>query len=370
MTALAMNAFVAAGLGAAGALELRPTLGLSVRHDDNLFARPDERTRSRSLGVEPALLLLHRRARWTVTAEAMQAAERHAEHPEIDTLNARRSVSLRAESHLTRRLEAAIHLSDFRTRAAGNLSGAPRIDFGRRAARQRQLAPSFTYAMTRTTALTADLAAVDDAVDGAPPLSSVTGGVGLDRRVSRQTGFGARYQLRRYRFGPGPADVSQRVGVLGRHVVGRSMEVAVDVGPRVSRGRIRAEWTTSARLHLRPVEIHGEWSEGETAIVGASSPAMVRRAGLSASTAIGRAYARVAFDTLRSREASRADLRCASAEAGYRLASPIAVSGTTAWNYQRTDSIQPNPGDIRRTVTELRLVFTPGAARKETRVGR
>jgi hypothetical protein len=350
--------------------QVQPTLALSVLQDDNLFARPDTRDRARGIGIEPAVSLRYLRPRWGLTTAAEQTAEYYGTHPEIDTSNARRTASLRAESQVTRRLSAELGVFSFRTVAARGRETATRLDYGRHAARQWQAAPATRYAMNRTTTLTTGLTIADDAVDHLPSLASLRGTARVDRQASPESGVSIQYQIRRHRFGHGPAVASHRLALGYRRRLSRTVDFAFEGGPRMSASDVGVDWMGSARLHLRRFDLQGEWSEGETAVVGASGTTVVRRASLSCATSARALHGRAALDLLQSRGALEADLARATLEVGYRVAPALSIASVTAWSHQRGDLFVTGAGDIRRTVTELRLVVTPKTSGQGARGGR
>jgi hypothetical protein len=366
---LALAALAPGVARAAGHWRLQPTLTLSLRHDDNPFVEPERTEAAGNLGIEPSLVLLRHSSRARVSLHVAQAAERYADHPEIDTLGARQTLALRADAHVTRRWSAGLALSQLRTAAAAELDDASPIDLGRRAARRRQLAATTTYAVSRSATFTGELTATHDAVQGAAALSGTTGVLRVDQRGVHESRLSLLYQWRRH-AGGGGGSVSHRLGCGFERPLGRAIELAAEAGPRIARGGSGVEWMLRARLHTRRSEVRGEWSDGESAVVGRIAPAIVRRAGVSCATVAGVFHGRAALDRLRSRGGMEATLLRASFEVTYRPAAPVSVVAAASRSRQQDDLRDTRRGSVRRTVLELRVVVTPTAPRKEGHVGR
>jgi hypothetical protein len=353
----------------AGQWQLQPSVTLSLRHDDNPFVEPEGAERAGNLGIEPSLVLLRHGSRSTVSFHLAQAAERYADHPEIDTLDARQTLALRGDVHVNRRWTTGLAASQLRTAAAGELESASPIDLGRRAARRRQLAATTTYALSRTATFSGELTMTHDAIVGAAPLSSTTGMLRVDQRGPHESRLSLLHQWRRH-AGGGRGSVSHRLACGFERPVGRAIELAAEAGPRIARAGSGVEWMFRARVHTRRSEVRGEWSDGESAVIGAAAPAIVRRAGVSGATAAGAFHGRAAFDRLRSRGGVEATLLRASLEVGYRPAPQVAIVGAASRSRQQDGTRHAGRGPVRRTVLELRVVVTPSAPRRERHLGR
>lgn len=345
-----------------------PSVSLSERRDDNLFSRTEATEQDWITALAPRLLLAGRSPRWSVEAGYTQAAERYADHPELDTLNARQEASLRWESQASRTLGASVTASFLRTTSASDLYQSSGLDFGRLPARRLQITPALTQRFSGTTTLLADVTATRDEIVGGSTLDSAVAGVRLDHRVSPRTLLTVRGQTRWYEPIESVGFTSQLLAVGCRQGIGRGLELSFDAGPTMTGGDLTAEWLTSLHSRGRRAEWAIEFGQAQAPVIGSVTQVVTRRLGAWVSGSARALRGRLAFDLLRNRGGIDADTVQASAEANLRLAEPLAVALATAWSRQRGGPLATNPGDVRHLVTELRLVLEPRRRRGDVDV--
>lgn len=346
----------------------QPSVTMWERNDDNLFSRAQATEQDWITGLEPRLLLSHDHQRWSLQVQYGQAAERYAAHPRLDALAARQDGWLRWESRATRSLDASLTATYLRTATAGELYRSSGIDFGRVPARRLQLTPALAQRLSGVTTLSADVTATRDEVEGTGVLDSAVAGMRLDHRLSARALLSVRGETRWYDVGAGATRSSQLLALGYRRTLGRTLELGLDAGPRISGGAASAEWLGSLRSRGQRGEWAIECGQSEAPVVGAASGVVTRRVGASVSRSAGPLSGRVALDLLQSRGGLEARAWQASAAAFLRLGDPLAIALASSWSRQRSDSPAAIPGEVSHVVTELRLVLGPGRRRENVDV--
>jgi len=344
-----------------------PSIGVTEAYDSNLFFTPSDRQGDSIWRVSPAIEPEYRSTPWTWLGRFGVDAERFADHPELNTVEARAHAALDLRYRPTRRLALGAATEFMKTQTPGELNVLTAITLARANARRLVIRPSVTYDFDAITQGKLEYSYTDDRLAGSLRLRAQVATVGLERHTAPHDTASLSYSVREFLFGSDDRSTSQVLSVGWTHSMTPLASLTLQGGPRVSDGVPAPELSASLRYHVRPGDLVLTYSRGQTTLVGLAGT--VDTHGLAA-TATYRPrrliQMRIAPGLYRSvRGASSAQVYRVAFGAACPIGRWLSFDAAYDMNFQRGEIYALRPADrIARHVAQIRVVATPNARRK------
>lgn len=249
-----------------------PSFSASEVYDDNLFFTPSARKQDYISRFTPGVEAGYRSVPLTLLGHYSFDAERYARNPDLNKNFARQDASLEFRYLPEQRLTLGLNGSFVKTRTPQELNVTTGLAASRVRAQSISVNPSVAYRFGALTTGRGDYSFVRDEISGGTPTDTHTVNLGLDRRLSRRDTGSLGYSFSRYVFG-GQSTVDSQAFTLGwSRDLTPLTRFTLRAGPRVTRGKVRAEVSASVRHTLSRGEVSFSYARSQATVLGVSEP--------------------------------------------------------------------------------------------------
>jgi len=266
---------------AAGGPYFDAGLALTGASEDNLFATPAAETSDVVTRLTPRLESGYRTGRLSLAARLALDVEQFRDHPELDTLQARRSGAFELSARATRAIDLGAHLAYLSTLDPAELNGPTGIQAGRRRARRLAVTPTATFRTGPRSDLSAEAGWSRDELTGGATSETGTLRLGLARRITPRDRARIDYLYERIAFqetesaaaaGGGPPGASrieaQAVTFAWERTLSSRSALTLRAGPRFSEGTIDPEIAIELHHGMRNVDLALAYDRTLAGVVG------------------------------------------------------------------------------------------------------
>lgn len=278
MTALALTVAVSAGRRAAADDRDRviPSWSVIEAHDSNLFFTAGDQETDFITRLNAGVDAEHQTTIWTVAGRGSFDIERFASHPELTTIDARQHAAIDAAYRPSRTLAISAGAELSRTRTPGELNAETGLSFTRARAQRASARSSIARQFGRATAGTIQYSFTQDRLAGVIGQTHAAG-TGAERHVTRRDTLRAAYRVQQFHFdysGVGRSStLSQTMAAGLTHAITRRSEIAIEGGPRLTRGTVSPDLSASIRHHRDMFDLSLAYGVTETVVIGLAGTA-------------------------------------------------------------------------------------------------
>lgn len=268
--------------GAQEGFQLRPSFTAAQVHDSNLFSTSSDRVADFVTRVTPVIESEYRWTRWTLQGRYTFDAERFAEHPELNSVAARRHTLVGVQYRPTRRLTLAADGELSSTQTPGDLNLLTGLSFTRVRAERIAAHSSITRQLHKLTTGTidytfsedrlADASFTTDRLASAIETHTHAATVGADHHISSRDIVKVKSSVHQFAFeshDAGTFTATSLALTLGwTRVLARDTDITVDGGPRATNGTIAPELSGGIRFRFDSGSVSFAYARTQTTIIG------------------------------------------------------------------------------------------------------
>lgn len=258
-------------------------------YESNMFAAPSTRDAQRDLFFQlgPVIEAGRRSPALKLAARYALAAERYADHVTLNKAVARQDAVLEVHHRTSRRLELDARASYVDTHSPRELNIESGLAAGRARARRFASASAMTYDWNHSARLNLDYMFTADTLAGAASSRVHNVGFALERnsaahgterrRTQRRDTQRIDYRLRQFGFGDQRSEVWHVVTVGWARAITRLTTFDIALGPRLSDGTIRPEFTAVLRNRFQRGEVSTSFSRTQATAIGEQGSVELQR---------------------------------------------------------------------------------------------
>jgi hypothetical protein len=266
---------------AQGVFRTAPVFSLTELHESNVFSTPFNPESDFVTRISPGIASEYRAPLWTMSGQYWLEIERYANHADLNSMNARQHATVAVAHAPTSRFAWTAGAELWTTRTPGELNQATGLTFTRAAARRVSASSSLTRHFNPVTSGTAEYIVTHDHLTGGAGALIHNASASVERRRSSRETTSLDYRVRQFEFLPTAAAAASRVGshavLLGwTRAVTATTRVAIDAGPRVTKGSAAVELSTSVHYQRAAAELSLAYGRSQTTVIGLAGVADIQ----------------------------------------------------------------------------------------------
>jgi hypothetical protein len=237
--------------------------------DDNIFVTrfpESDRVTRVTLGVETG----YRSTPFTLEVRGARSADFFDRHPELNTGRGRTVAEVATTALPARYLTLSLLAGYVDTMTPSELNANSGLTVGRSLATRVFATPAMKYRLGSLSTLTGAFPVARDTIDGRVS-DTMTGTIGLERRVTPRDALSIRYERRWFHFtgGPGPARSSADVVTFGwQGDVSERTVLLLRAGPRYAKGALDAEILATITRRINRGLLTATYSKSQSTTLG------------------------------------------------------------------------------------------------------